>query len=512
LRWNGQPPEWLQSAAALLQVPETDDKLALPSCGKSITVAAPMRAFLRFSLLAIVVVCLVAGLGLGGVAWYVMRKLGPDFWVALIEKDTNCRAHIDSAHLSLFTSPAKLKLQGVRLAPRDAEVAKPFAQRMPLTDAESPIVIPQADMEVRLEDLMNKRLNILRLHLVKPVVREQLDESGRSSLELLFNSEAEVVITAPPPLPQSLPPSEVPRALPVAPAAPVAAEPAPPEPGTEDPSAFSFAMASASVEEGQLSIVSPKSTVSITDFNLAIVGFDVNRPANATATVKFTTSAEIIVNGEARIGGVKQPAQIAHLILSGEGEVANADPQGREWHPNTRLTLTLSKGSVLGGHVTMGDAAGREIRKLQEYGVDLTPVHIGGPLLADAVVMGTFADNQFTLTAPAMFQFPEYELSLAPNSWLNSSKDQHAMRLQLSCGPELQQRLERGVAEAKLGESIARAVTKALSDERGRMTFDIISSGSLSNPEVKPSIDRLLNNLLRGQGLDDLLKGLLKKL
>ena len=55
-------------------------------------------------------------------------------------------------------------------------------------------------------------------------------------------------------------------------------------------------------------------------------------------------------------------------------------------------------------------------------------------------------------------------------------------------------------------------MTKALSDERGRMTFDIVSSGSLSNPEVKPSIDRLLNNLLRGQGLEDLLKGLLKKL
>jgi hypothetical protein len=53
---------------------------------------------------------------------------------------------------------------------------------------------------------------------------------------------------------------------------------------------------------------------------------------------------------------------------------------------------------------------------------------------------------------------------------------------------------------------------KALSDDRGRMTFDIESEGSLSNPKIRPRIDRLLKNLLQGEGLSDLLQGLLKKL
>ncbi|HYF36642.1 MAG TPA: hypothetical protein VD994_15205, partial [Prosthecobacter sp.] len=130
----------------------------------------------------------------------------------------------------------------------------------------------------------------------------------------------------------------------------------------------------------------------------------------------------------------------------------------------------------------------------------------------DTVVTGVFANNQFTLNSLTRFAFPEYEVVLEPGSWLNSSKDQHLMRLHLSCGPALQQRLESGIARAKLGDSLARAITKALSDERGRMTFDIKSSGSLSNPEVVPAIDRVLNNLLRGEGLPDLLRGLLKKL
>jgi hypothetical protein len=86
------------------------------------------------------------------------------------------------------------------------------------------------------------------------------------------------------------------------------------------------------------------------------------------------------------------------------------------------------------------------------------------------------------------------------------------MDLRLACGAGLQARLQAGVSKAKLGESIARGVMKALSDDRGRMTFDIESEGSLSNPKIRPRIDRLLKNLIQGEGLSDLLQGLLKKL
>ncbi len=44
------------------------------------------------------------------------------------------------------------------------------------------------------------------------------------------------------------------------------------------------------------------------------------------------------------------------------------------------------------------------------------------------------------------------------------------------------------------------------------MSVDIESEGSLSNPTIKPKVDRLLKNLMRGEGLGDLFQGLLKKL
>ncbi|MDZ4288099.1 MAG: hypothetical protein U0984_09075 [Prosthecobacter sp.] len=477
-----------------------------------------MRTILRFLLIAVVVIGLLGSLGFGAVSWYVMRKLGPDFWVALIENDTNCRAHVDSARISLFTQPATLKLTGVRIAPRDAEMAKPFVDRLPLTDSASAIVIPQVALEVKLEDLLNRRLQIQHLHILQPVVKETQDAQGHSSLERLFTPNAPAVAALPPPVPPpglQQPYPNVPKAVPIGQAAPAYAGPEPPaqEPSTEDPSAFTVAVESANIEQGHFTIVSRETTVNILNLDVTVTGID-SHPVLTDRQIptQITLAGEINVNGLARIGGVKRPAELAHLLLSGAGDVIPIDPRTGAWNPTTRLRLTLAKGSVLGGHVTMGDSAGKEMRKLQEYGIDLTPVPIGGPLLQDTVVEGIFANNQFTLGVITRFVFPEYELVIEPNSWINSSKDQHLMRLHLSCGAALQQRLQNGIAQAKLGDSIARAITQALSDERGRMTFDIVSSGALSNPEVKPSIDRILNNLLRGQGLGDLLQGLLKKI
>jgi hypothetical protein len=86
------------------------------------------------------------------------------------------------------------------------------------------------------------------------------------------------------------------------------------------------------------------------------------------------------------------------------------------------------------------------------------------------------------------------------------------MDFRLACGAALQTSLYNGVAKARLGDSLTRGIIKALSDERGRMTFDIESDGPLSDPQIRPRIDRVLKNLVRGEGLGDILQGLLKKL
>lgn len=459
-----------------------------------------MKKPVRTALTILFVLGLLGSVALGGLSWWVLRQMGPDFWVSLVEKNTNCRVHVDDTQLSLFSKPARLTFQGVKIGPRDGEEGKPLAQRKPMAAATAPIAIPEIVLEVKLDDLMNRRLFIEQCRIISPVVIEGQDAQGKSSLESLFKK------------PRT---SEKDVAQPVEqPLAPVTAAESPDKEIVRTKDGLSFAVSNASIENGSLTIQSSShSTVQLQDLNFNISGIDID-PTDLANHNRITAklSSHIIVNGQARIGGVKRPAQLADLKLSGDSVITPINPATGEWRPHSVLKLTLEKGSVIAGHITMGDAAGKEMKKLLEYGIDLAPVTVGGPLLEPAIVNGTFVNNTFALTADARFVFPEYEVALERKSYVNAAVDKHEIELRLSCGKELQSRLQSGVSKAKLGESITRGIIKALSDDRGRMTFDIESEGKLSDPEIKPKLDRILKNLMRGEGLNDLLQGLFKKL
>ncbi|MES2595305.1 MAG: hypothetical protein V4662_08220 [Verrucomicrobiota bacterium] len=461
-----------------------------------------MKKPVRTVLVIVFVLGLLGSAALGGLSWWVLRQMGPDFWVSLVEKNTNCRVHVDDTKLSLFSKPARLSFHGVKIGPRDGEEGKPLAERAPMATATAPISIPEIILEVKLDDLMNRRLFIEQCRIISPVVMEGQDAQGKSSLESLFKkprSKDEV------PTPPNTTNTEL---------QPVTAAEAPDKEIVRTKDGLSFAVSNASIENGSLTIQSSShTTVQIQDLNFNVSGIDVD-PTDLANHNRITAklSNRIIVNGEARIGGVKRPAQLADLKLSGDSVITPINPATGEWKPYSVLKLTLDKGSVIAGHITMGDAAGKEMKKLLEYGIDLSPVVVGGPLQEPAIVNGVFANNAFMLTADTRFAFPEYEVTLEKKSYVNAAADKHEIDFRLSSGPELQARLQQGVAQAKLGDSISRGLVKALADDRGRMTFDIESEGKLSDPEIKPKLDRILKNLMRGEGLGDVLQGLFKKL
>lgn len=435
-----------------------------------------------------------------GSSWWIMRNLGPEFWVQQIERAMACRAEIADASLNLFSKPARLSLREVRLMPKDAPTSP---------GQEVPIHLPEVVLEVRLEDLLNRRFHVEKLTFLAPVVRESIDAKGRSTLEGLFVQPqiSRVAMAS----------DEVPRAIPVAPAPaepsnstsvmPASAQP------EKSPNRFSFSIQSAVIQDGSMTIQNNGSAVSVSDLDFELTGIDLdsqNLAEHNQMVAKLSAVAK--VSGWARIAGARQQATLADVRLSATSQIRPLNPSTGAWQPSSLVKMTLDKGSMIAGHMTMGDAAGKEMRKLQEYGIDLSPVRVGGPLQEAAVVEGTFVNNRFSLTQDARFLFPDYEVSLRRKSYVNAAADQHEIELRLSCGPELQGRLQQGLERARLGESITRGVMKALADEKGRMAFDIESEGSLSDPQIKPKVDRIFKNLIRGEGLGDLLQGLLKKL
>lgn len=462
-----------------------------------------MKKLLRIALILVVVFGLLLGVGLGMGSWWIMRKMGPEVWVKLAEEKWNCRMEIGDAELSLLSRPARLIFQEVKMAPRDAEVLKEPGERTPLAEGAAQIMIPEIVLEVKLDDLLHKRLFIEKLRIVSPVVQETQTAQGDSTLEALFK--------------KPMGDEEVPKAIAVQQTLPLAEPVSTPDaaPMLVDgsDSDYAFAISTASLENGSLTINNPSVQISVRKLDFSLTGIDVD-PGDLAAHNKMRAllNGQLQVNGMARVGGVMRPAQMANLQLMGESDIVPIDPATGKWSPTSVLKLTLAQGSILAGHITMGDAAGKEMKKLMEYGVDLSPVKIGGALLEAAVVDASFKNDRLTLTKDTRFAFPEYEVMIEGQSWFNSTQNQHDMDLRLACGAGLQARLQAGVSKAKLGESIARGVIKALSDDRGRMTFDIESEGSLSDPKIRPRIDRLLKNLIKGEGLGDLLQGLLKKL
>lgn len=465
-----------------------------------------MKKLLRITLIVFIVLGLLVAASMVGVSWWIMRRMGPEIWVTQMEANTNCRLHIDDAKLSLFSKPALLSFKGVKVAPRDAEVGKPLAERAPLAAGSAQIEIPEIVLEVKLEDLLNRRLLVEQFRILSPVVKEFQNEQGKSSLEALFKKpkSEETMASGPGSMPQNeASPPPRPQGMPRSPS----------DTASESNARFSFAVSNAEIEDGSLTILNSGTTILIRDLDFTLTGIDID-PRDLVNHNRMTAkiNSQIQVTGEARIGGVKRPAELASLSLAGEGSIVPIDPNTGEWMPTSRLKLTLAQGSTLAGHITMGDAAGKEMKKLMEYGIDLTPVRVGGQLQQAAVVEGIYRDNRFWLLGNTLFSFPEYEISIEKKSWIDTAKSSHEMEFRLSCGPELQNRLQQGMSQAKLGDSITRGLMKALADQRGRITFDIESEGSLSDPKIKPKLDRILKNLMSGEGLGDLLQGLFKKL
>jgi hypothetical protein len=387
-------------------------------------------------------------------------------------------------------------LKDVHLAKRDSEAAKPLGERKAFAEGEADIHVAELRLDVSLEDLLNRRLHVEDLRIVRPAIRETLDAKGSSSLEAIFRKPATDATTAP---------------KPAAPK-PAAPQPAASEEDTELPrgaGGFSFALAKAAIEDGALTLNAKDNVIEITRLGFRVGGIDLEQLKPGTE-LAAELEAHLRVTGLTRMQGAKRQAELAVLDLRGTGSVAPLDAKTGRWKPNTLLNLSLAKGSVLAGQQTLGDAAGSELRKLQEFGIDLAPVRIGGPLQQDARIAGRWVGGAFILREQALFVFPEYEVALEPKCWLDTVNDRHEFEVRLTCGPELQQRLHQGMARAKLGESVARGLVIALADERGRLTFDIESRGPLSDPKVRPKTDRVLKNLMSGQSLGDLLKGLLR--
>ncbi len=482
-----------------------------------------MKKFIRLLLFLLgLLVLLAVAAPLAG-AYILRRYVNKELIVLETEKNINARVELNDVTLTIFAWPPSLRLSGVKIGPRDQYAGTPLEARPLMKNA--PVHIEMAYAELVPKALLSGQFFPRVLRFVGVEVHERISPQEGSALEKLFQPPPEklAALQAEADVPRAIP-VQTPQSVAVEPAAPgpvaivppaPAATPAamPVETSDESSRAGRVMLQEISIEQGHF-IISNEGTDSrfnaeISDFSLVLTGIDID-PADIANhnTLHARLSAKAVVDGAAQIGGRMQQVQFASMKLHGEGDVNPVDPNTMLWAPAAVLNLVIDRGSSIGGHMTIGDAAGQELDKLMKYGVDLSAIRIGGVLAQDVNVSVLFRNESIRFLGDTLFALPDYEFTIKKESWMDFANDQQGLLTRLSCGEALKEQIVRGVANRGLGETISRMVVGAFSDDRGRVAFDLSITGSLSRPQVKPDSQNRLEGILGGD-IEDKAKGLI---
>ena len=448
-------------------------------------------------------------------AWWLRQYVNQERLTLETEKNINARVHLDGVTLSLFSWPPSLRLSGIKIGPRDQFAGTPVARRPPMQNAE--VQIEMAYLELVPEGLWHRQFQPRVLRFIGVDVQENISPQEGSSLQKLFQPPPEKLA--------QMQQEEVPRAIPVQAAPPAAAVPAPGAPppalttppvtaaAEPQPSAQRLTLQEISIEQAHFHItnrgVDSQFSADISDFSLAFTEMDID-PEDLLAHnhLHIRLAAKAVVDGVAKIGGQIRQVRFADMTLHGDGEVNPMDPPTRLWSPAADLNLTIDRGSSIGGNMTIGETAGPNLEKLMKYGIDISAIRIGGRLAQDVHAHILYRAQSLRFLDDTQFVLPDYEYTIKRDSWMDFAKDQQGLLTRLSCGDALKHSLMQGIASRGINRTLSEIVVEGLSDSRGRLTFDLTVTGSLSHPEVKPDLQVKLEHLL-GNDIEEKAKGLI---
>jgi len=468
------------------------------------------------------IVVVLGGLLFGGQAW-LKGRFQKDALVQQIESEWNCRAELDSSTISLFSSPAKVELKGLRMAPRDGEVEKALARRAPLDPKTVEASIDHTELSVELWDLIHGKVNIKKLRFEGLGLRGEVDDDGKSSLRTLFSSPDKTprVVKVGPEKDQNLtvtagdahikgvkvedaedkkPKKEdKDKGEPEKPEkkaeAKVAKEEKKGEPFKAGNMPVSLQVDEAGIYNGRVEISDRgHGTHTVMDrLRFELKDVDVN-PADLAGH----NLCKLAFDGVVKLTKDDSAASAANFDLNGTGKVKPFDADG-ELNPDLTLEVMLHKGSQLGGATIKESLRKKDAEKLNEYGIDLSDIALGGVLGEDVTTEVHTFNGKVIVKKDTKLVFPQYQITILEDSWFNSRADIHKVRAELVVAPELSARIW-DLVKQKLTEKytsiaadLADGLLKPVLFKEGRLVIPFRSSGSLSKPE--PNFDNFLGEI-----------------
>lgn len=206
-----------------------------------------------------------------------------------------------------------------------------------------------------------------------------------------------------------------------------------------------------------------------------------------------------------KVGPDGTSPELAELRL--KAEISRAQQQRQ-----VLWVFELVEGSQLAAGLSLGQLSPKGSASLKSRGIDLADQVLGGELKSPCRLQGRLEQGMLKLSQTATLSLPSFELNLLEGSWLRTDATDSGLSWQCVATPGTQAQIERQLATRREDLELGRAALKALANDKGMLTLDFETSGPLGKSNTEPKLERALKNLLRGEGLGDLLKGLMKKL
>lgn len=465
---------------------------------------------------------LVLGGMIVGQAW-LKSRFERDSIVEKMETQWNCRVGLDSTSISLFSSPAKVELQGLKFSLRDEEVGKPLVQRKVLDDKDVLIAANHVILAVELEDMIRGHLSVTNLQITDLMAKAEVDEKGVSTLQALFKSPSKIASHG-----VGIDTKQGDQTVTVGAGSAQVTGVGVDEVGKKktkhevqekntpfkaEDMRVSLTVQDAGVKNARVEITSRKNNMRIT---LENVRFDLKQIDVIPSDLANHNRCGFYFEGGIRVEEQDQKEQIANFNLVGSGSLRPFDVNTGELSPDLNLEVTVKKGGLVGGTLLAQQLDKKDLKKLKDYGLELGDIALGGVLQVDASTQVHHVRGKLYLKKDTRLVFPQYEITLLEKSWFNAQQDAHLARARLVVNQDLSSRLLNGAKtslSAKYGESLASVgmgvLGATLMDDQKRITMPFKSKGSLSKPEV--DMDTLLNDakdLIKDAG-KSLLQGLL---
>jgi len=456
------------------------------------------RRWLYISLAVIIVILLVVGIG--GRMW-IGNQLSPEALVERIEAELNVRAQIEDTQISLFGSPARVRLVGFKMGPRDANANAgiPLGERAEMSRVN--IECEEVVLAIPLGGLLRNEIDVRRLRFGRVQVVDEVKKSGKSRIGDMFT------------MPDIVGGKDNPKKFPS-----VVGESVESVVEVESGRRL-FDLGSASVfasdgyfgiKDASIEIVFERQDAFLNTSGLNLefneIAFDPKNPAAANRAV-------VVLAGNV---GVLRPGKgVDHgvLHLRGAGETTLVEEESGRFNPAAQLTLGFREDSEINLLPSL-EKIQKRLEQLKTFGIDLAD-EVGDSIVFEAgsEVEVRYFEGLVTFETPLRARCGEFELEIEAGGVIEVEESAHNVRIHLLADAALSDRVRSEIREkAALIPSPERR-EKFMEELEAGLFIDgrfrpiFISSGDLDDPDVElanevPDVEDFARGLLEDFGID----------